>query len=104
VGNKIFGCRINSQSNDLTCEDFRFDARSLKHEAFDCSKIHDKLLAYMRTFGINFGCFDIAVTESGEYIFFECNPNGQWLWIEELTGIPIGKAIAELLVAGMAIN
>ena len=51
----------------------------------------------MKEFGLNFGCFDIAVTPSGEFVFFECNPNGQWLWIEEFTGAPIGKAIAELL-------
>ena len=104
VGDKVFSCRIDSQSSDLAREDFRFDSRNLKHEALDCHEIHDKLLGYMRAFGINFGCFDIAVTKSGEHIFFECNPNGQWLWIEELTGMPIGKAIAELLVTGNGID
>ncbi len=51
----------------------------------------------MSAFGINFGCFDIAYTKDGKFVFFESNPNGQWLWIEEATGLPIGKAIAELL-------
>jgi len=39
------------------------------------------------------------VSHEGEHVFFECNPNGQWLWIEELTGAQIGKAIAELLLS-----
>lgn len=104
VGDKIFSCRIDSQGNDLTREDFRFDSRKLIHKAFDCAKIHENLLDYMRAFKINFGCFDIAVTKDGGYVFFECNPNGQWLWIEELTAMPIGKAIAEMLVTGSTLN
>jgi len=30
-------------------------------------------------------------------VFWDMNPNGQWGWIEELTGLPIARAIAELL-------
>ncbi|OKH31985.1 hypothetical protein NIES2101_41085 [Calothrix sp. HK-06] len=62
------------------------------------AEIADKFIAYMKAFGINFGCFDIAYSKSGEYVFFECNPNGQWLWIEELTGAPISKAVADMLI------
>ena len=99
VGDRIFACRIFSQTSDHTREDFRFDARNLKHELCECPEIADKLLAYLHAFNLNFGCFDIAFSKSNEFVFFECNPNGQWLWIEELTGAPIGKAIAEMLVA-----
>lgn len=52
----------------------------------------------MRAFELNFACFDIAVTKTNEAVFFECNPNGQWLWVENLTGLPIGKAIADELL------
>jgi glutathione synthase/RimK-type ligase-like ATP-grasp enzyme len=33
--------------------------------------------------GIVFGCFDFAVTPEGEHVFFEVNPAGQFLWVEE---------------------
>jgi hypothetical protein len=33
--------------------------------------------------GIVFGCFDFAVTPDGELVFFEVNPAGQFLWVEE---------------------
>jgi glutathione synthase/RimK-type ligase-like ATP-grasp enzyme len=98
VGDQTFCCRIDSQATEESREDLRFNARNLNHELIACPEIEPKIKAYMKEFGLNFGCFDIAVTPSGEFVFFECNPNGQWLWIEELTGAPIGKAIAELLL------
>lgn len=98
VGDEVFCCRIDSQASLESREDFRFNARKLKHELVECEEIKPKLNAYMKEFGLNFGCFDIAVTPSGEFVFFECNPNGQWLWIEELTDAPIGQAIARLLM------
>lgn len=98
VGKEIFGCRINSQENPLTNEDMRFDVRNLKHHPFDCKDIADRLHKYLDYFKLNFGCFDIAVDENDNFVFFECNPNGQWLWIEQLTELKISKAIAELLI------
>lgn len=32
--------------------------------------------------GLRFGAFDIAETADGEYVFFEVNEAGQWLWQE----------------------
>jgi hypothetical protein len=31
------------------------------------------------------------------WIFLEINPNGQWAWIENETGLPIAAAIADAL-------
>jgi glutathione synthase/RimK-type ligase-like ATP-grasp enzyme len=98
VGDKVFCCRIHSQEGELTREDVRFDTRSLRHEL-----VHDHLIEkltrrYMKAMSLNFGCFDIGIVEDGSPVFFECNPNGQWLWIEEMTGAPIGRAIADLLM------
>ena len=47
--------------------------------------------------GLNFGAFDFIVTPDNKYIFLECNPNGQWLWIELLTGQKISEKIANAL-------
>ena len=59
--------------------------------------IAGKCTAFLRRMGLSFGCFDFIVTPSGEYVFLECNPNGQWLWVELETGLPISQAIAEFL-------
>lgn len=102
VGKRVFACRIEPRPGQLTDEDCRLDIHSLKHVACECPELHAKLHAHMEAFGLNFGCFDIGITKSGEPVFFECNPNGQWQWIENLTGLPIGKAIAEELMVGHA--
>ena len=33
----------------------------------------------------------------GPWWFLEVNPNGQWLWIEHATGLPIAAAVAAAL-------
>lgn len=98
VGKEIFGCRIDSQENPETSEDMRLDIRSLKHQQYDCTVIKEMLHKYLDYFKINFGCFDFAVDKNDRLVFFECNPNGQWLWIEQLTGMKISEAIANLLI------
>lgn len=44
-----------------------------------------------------FGALDFEVDDAGSWWFYEINPNGQWLWIEQQTGLPISAALAELL-------
>jgi hypothetical protein len=36
-------------------------------------------------------------TTTGEYIFFEVNPAGQWLFVEQRTGLPNSQAVADVL-------
>ena len=54
--------------------------------------------------GMKRGAFDFIVTPSGEYVFLECNPNGQWLWIEMETELKISEAIADALETGEGIT
>ncbi len=99
VGQKVFACKIEPRLGDETADDYRFDTTNLHHEAVDCSNLVDRMQRYMAAFGLNFGCFDFIVPASGgEPVFLEMNPNGQWLWVENKTGQPIGRAIAEDLI------
>lgn len=99
VGSRIFACRIESRGDDLTADDYRLDTTRLRHTLHECPELEEKLLSYMRAFGITFGCFDIIVTKAGDPVFVECNVNGQWQWIQNMTGLPIGSAIAQELLA-----
>jgi hypothetical protein len=49
--------------------------------------------------GLAFGAFDFMVTPDHEWFALECNPEGQWDWIEENTGLPIADAIARHLLS-----
>jgi glutathione synthase/RimK-type ligase-like ATP-grasp enzyme len=57
-----------------------------------------KCKAFLYQLDLNFGCFDFIVDENENVFFLECNSNGQWLWIEEDTGMDISGAVAEWLI------
>lgn len=100
VGEQVFACAIHSQMTSSTKEDWRqYDLKNTPHEAFELpDTIRTKLVELVKDLGLVFGCIDMIVTKTGEFIFLEINPNGQWLWIQELTGMPIAEAIAQLLL------
>lgn len=100
VGELVFTCAIHSQDSERTKGDWRrYDFDNVKHEPFTLPKIiSDKLINLLRVWGLGFGTIDLILTPDDEYVFLEINPNGQWLWIEQLTGMPIAKAIAETLI------
>lgn len=101
VGREVLACEIIPRPDDLTADDSRFDMKHLIHKAVECSSdLKRKLWAYMDTFGLVFGAFDLVVRPSGEIVFLECNPNGQWQWVEDLTRLPIGEGIARYLLQG----
>ena len=71
----------------------------MKHEPFNLPNIITKhILTLMKTWKLKFAAIDMIVTPSGEYVFLEVNPNGQWGWIETLTGMPITDSLVELLL------
>jgi glutathione synthase/RimK-type ligase-like ATP-grasp enzyme len=47
--------------------------------------------------GIRYGAYDFVVTPGGEWYFLECNPAGQFLWLEQALGLAITNALAEEL-------
>lgn len=99
VGPKIFTCAIHSQDSLMTKDDWRhYDFANVKHEQYQLpDEIESKLFCFMNKCGLHFGAIDMILTPAGEYVFLEINPNGQFGWIEGLTGMPISRAIAEAL-------
>lgn len=102
VGNHVFSCAIYSQMTERTKEDWRrYDIPNTPHKPYQLPiEIEQKCLRLVQELGLTFGCIDMIVTPNGEFIFLEINPNGQWLWIERLSGFPIGETIAKLLING----
>ena len=60
--------------------------------------VDDKCIAYLGKMSLGFGAFDFIETPEGEIVFLECNPNGQYGWLEESLGLPISAAIASELM------
>lgn len=58
----------------------------------------DALLRLMRRLGLVYGAIDLRRRSDGEYRFLEVNPAGQWLFVEQRTGLPITEAVATKLM------
>lgn len=101
VGKKVFACKIDSQVMDE--DKGKIDWRqgydyNIKYESMLLPEIiANKSIDFLKRMGLNFGAFDFVVTPEDQYVFLECNPNGQWLWIEIKTGQKISEAIADEL-------
>ncbi|MGW0391121.1 ATP-grasp ribosomal peptide maturase [Streptomyces sp. NPDC003042] len=100
VGNRFFPVEIHAGS-DAARIDWRTDYKNLTYKPTTIpGPFRERVTAFMRQFGLVFGAFDFIVTPVGEWRFLEVNPNGQWSWIEQQTGVPISRAIADLLEKG----
>lgn len=54
--------------------------------------------ALLEALGLRYGAIDLRRSDDGQYHFLEINPAGQFLFLEERTGQPITRAVAEALV------
>lgn len=95
VGDEIFATRIDSQVEGGSSVDWRRNQKNIVWEAMETP---DALIAPIRRFmsasGLRAGAFDFAVSTDGRPVFFECNPEGQWLWIEKWTGQQVSAGFA----------
>lgn len=100
VGNKIFPCRINSQKHSESSLDWRWiDPEQMEHEMVKLpAAVEESCFNLCRSYGLQYGAIDMAVTDNEDYIFFEINPAGQYMWIDELAGSNISESIADLLM------
>ncbi|MFE5117867.1 ATP-grasp ribosomal peptide maturase [Streptomyces sp. NPDC056669] len=98
VGEQVFCAQITAPPGVL---DWRAEYRNLTYEPIRCPDgMRRTLVRFLARFGLSFGAFDFAVTTDGTWWFLECNPNGQWAWLEDAAGLPITTAIADLLENG----
>lgn len=59
--------------------------------------IADVCRGIVRHYNLLFGAIDLIRTPGGQYIFLELNPNGQWLWVEDMTNQPLLDSMVRLL-------
>jgi glutathione synthase/RimK-type ligase-like ATP-grasp enzyme len=97
VGNEHLVCKIDSQSSEKAKSDWRrYDIAHTPHCRIDPPlDIKQKVSQMLSTLGLEYGALDFIVKPNGEWFFLEINCMGQWLWIEQLTGLPISAAIVK---------
>lgn len=90
VGNHVFASTVTATNGNL-------DWRRTEWEHLSCepvtvpAPVTTRLYAYLEAYNLVFGCFDFALTGSGDapedWVWLECNPNGQWGFLPNFTDI-----------------
>lgn len=103
VGRKLFPAAA-----DIAKADYMTDVRmnpGITWRPYDLPKdVADKVLKMMDLFDLEYGAFDFRVTPEGEHVFLEVNPAGQFLFIENATGLKITDEIAGRMMAGSRVG
>ena len=97
VGEKVFSAGVNSQESEYTKIDWRKEKLEFFKEDIP-TEVKEKCILLVKSLNLKFGAIDLIKDKNGNYIFLEINPNGQWAWIENETGLEISDAIINELI------
>ncbi|WP_211234289.1 hypothetical protein [Paenibacillus taiwanensis] len=96
IGEFVFAVRIES-SNMV---DWRRKGARNNYQLVELpQQVLDQCFKLMKQLDLAYGAFDF-IKVGQEYCFLEVNPNGQWLWLEQLLNIPISQKIVDYLIKG----
>lgn len=99
VGEQVFSAAI--YTDEQAKDDWRrlqtTSAVQFRQEKLP-EKAEERCIRYLDSMSLKFGAFDFIEKPDGEIVFLECNPNGQYGWLEEGLGLPISEAVASELM------
>ena len=101
-GERIYAFAIYSQENEMSKVDVRgISPLQLKHEMIKLPRnIEDKIMDFMKRQNLFFSSIDLLLSKDDKYYFIENNCNGQWLWLENMTGINLSDAFINIIIKG----
>ncbi|MDY7225630.1 MvdC/MvdD family ATP grasp protein [Hyalangium rubrum] len=101
MGHRALTARVRSQETRTGQLDWRKAYGELRMEPFALpTAVLERCKALMRRLDIVFGCFDFIVRPDGRYVFLEVNQAGQFLFVENYSGLPLLDAFTEFLRQG----
>jgi hypothetical protein len=103
MGKSVFSWekRFETRSHDDLDIDWRIMNKGAEHKVHQLPDgIKAKCFELMSALNLRFGAFDFAIDQNGEYQFLEVNPQGQFLWGDQLgLGLNQLEAFAEFLLS-----
>ena len=101
VGEELFVAEIESQTDAAAMVDWRRTTNPLlPHRRASLPRaVEQASRRLMKRLGLVFGALDFVRTPDNEWIFLEVNPNGQWLWLDDMLELGITDAVADWLAA-----
>lgn len=99
-GEKVYAFAIYSQEKEMSKVDVRgLSPLLLKHEYIELPKeIEDKIRLFMKKQNLFFSSIDLMYSVDEKYYFVENNCNGQWLWLENMTGKNMSSSFINIIL------
>jgi glutathione synthase/RimK-type ligase-like ATP-grasp enzyme len=100
VAGKVFAASLDASGTSRGHTDWRRAApdECRWHKSQLPNEVVTSLRTLMSELGLVFGAVDLICTPSGEHVFLEVNPGGEWGMLERDLELPISEAIAEALL------
>lgn len=102
IGDEVFPVEIHSQAHENTRVDWRhYDVEIPYCKATLPVDVAERCLTLVKSYGLNFSAIDLILTPDGRYVFLENNPNGQFLWLEQMVPeLRMMEALTACLIRG----
>lgn len=94
----VFGDDVHAATLDSPDVDWRFDLTVPFSDSSVSDDIADKLRKVVSRMDLRMGVCDLKRLPSGEHVFLECNQQGQFLFIEALTGQDLVSPFVDFLL------
>jgi len=99
AGERVFAAEIDARGTSCP-QDFRVDLEHARVAPVELPRgVEDRLRRLVSELRLEYAAVDLRRRASGEHVFLELNPAGQWLFVEERTGLPMTAALAAVLAS-----
>lgn len=98
IGNAMSSVEIVQRGEAPTNVDWRMDYDRLEFRRYKLpDEVAERALRLVHDLGLLFAALDFVIAPTGEPVFLEANPNGQWVWLEMVSDERPSDAMVELL-------
>jgi hypothetical protein len=95
----MFGDHCFAAEIEASALDWRVDVTVPFRPYEPSPQLRRGLLEVLGSLGLVMGVFDLKIMPDGDIVFFEVNPQGQFLFVEGLCEMPIAQTLGDHLVA-----
>ncbi len=79
--------------------DWRLNYAAPMHPWTVPPELHARLHTVLKMLDLEMGIFDLKLDQDGSPVWLEVNPQGQFLFVEGITGLPLTRVFAGFLVS-----
>lgn len=100
LGDQLVALKLNSQADQRAATDWRAGQFFIDTEPYEVpQEVAARCRCLLKRLGLAHASMDFVVDPEDRHIFLEANPQGQFLWMEYNSGLPLLDMFSEFLLA-----